>query len=426
MLLIKNCKVLVNGEFLERNILVGDDGKIEKIAASGLKTADDVIDATGKYALPGAIDIHVHFREPGITQKEDFLTGSRAAAAGGVTTILDMPNTKPATTTVALLEEKRKLAAAKCLVNYGLYMGATATNLEEVKKAINIPGVKLYMGSTTGDLVVTDKEMIRKFFHCGRKVVVHAEDEELMKKNSEMFKGQSDPSIHAKIRGNEVAGAAVREAAIIGGNIHITHSSTREEMMLIKAKGLSCDVTPHHLFLMAEELKKQGNYVKMNPPLRSKEDVEALWDAVKDGTVSCIATDHAPHLREEKEQGYWEAPSGVPGVQTMLPLMLDAVNKKRLSLQQLIKLTSENPAAMFGIKNKGKIAAGYDADITLVDMKEEKTIKNDDMLSKCGWTPFDGWKVKGVVAAAVVNGNVICSNGEITNEKVKGKEVIFA
>ncbi len=425
MLLIKNCKVLIEGEFLERSILIDDDGKIEKIAASGLKTADDVMDAAGKYALPGLIDIHVHFREPGMTHKEDFLTGSRAAAAGGVTTIFDMPNTKPATTTVALLEEKRKIASAKCLVNYGLYMGATAKNFEEMKKARNIPGIKLYMGSTTGDLVVTDKEMVRKFFHCGRKVVVHAEDEELIKKNSELFKGQSDASIHAKIRGNEVAAAAVREAVAIGGNIHITHSSTKEEMKLIKAKGLSCDVTPHHLFLTSEELKKRGNYAKMNPPLRSKEDVEALWEAVKDGTVSCIATDHAPHTIEEKEKDYWEAPAGVPGVQTMLPLLLDAVNKKRLSLQQLIMLTSGNPATLFGMKNKGKIVAGYDADIALVDLREEKTIKNGDMLSKCGWTPFDGRKAKGIVAATIVNGKIIYRDEDIVDEKTKGREAVF-
>lgn len=427
MLLIKNCKVLINGEFLERNILIDDDkGKIAKIAvAAELKTADEVIEASGKYALPGLIDIHVHFREPGMTHKEDFLTGSRAAAAGGVTTVFDMPNTKPATTTVALLNEKRKIAAAKCLVNYGLYLGATINNINEVKKARNIPGVKLYMGSTTGDMAMTDKENIREFFHSGRKIVVHAEDEELMKKNAEKFKGQNEPYIHAKIRGNEVAVAALKEAVAIGGNIHITHSSTREEMKLIKAKGLSCDVTPHHLFLTADELKKQGNYVKMNPPLRSREDVEALWQAVNDGTVTCVATDHAPHTTEEKETDYWDAPPGVPGVQTMLPLLLDAVNKKRLSLQQLIKLTSENPAALFGVKNKGKIAIAADADITLVDLTEEKTIKNGDQLSKCGWTPFDGWKVKGSVAATLVNGKTIYKDGQIINEKTKGKEAVF-
>ncbi len=425
MLLIRNCKVLAGNVFLERSILIGDDGRIEKVAASGLKTADEAIDAAGKYALPGAIDIHVHFREPGMTQKEDFLTGSRAAAAGGVTTIFDMPNTKPATTTVALLEEKRKAAAAKCMVNYGLYMGAAANNIDEIKKAKNIPGVKLYMGSTTGDLVVTDKEMVRRFFHCGRKVVVHAEDEVLMKINTERFRGQNNPEIHAKIRSGEVAVAAVKDAISIGGNIHITHSSTKEEMKMIKAKGVTCDVTPHHLFLTNDELKRQGNYAKMNPPLRSREDVEALWNAVNDGTVSCIATDHAPHTPEEKEKGYWEAPSGVPGVQTMMPLLLDAVNKNRLTLRHLIRLTSENPARLFGMSGKGIIAAGMDADIALIDLREEKTIKNDDMLSRCGWTPFDGWKARGAVAATIVNGNLIYRGSQIINDKTKGKEARF-
>ena len=437
MLLIKNCKVLVDGEFLERSILVGNDGKISKIAVgSALKSADadEVVDAAGKHALPGLIDVHVHCREPGLEWKEDFRTASRGAAAGGVTTIFDMPNTKPATTTVALLEEKRKLAAAKCIVNYGLYMGAAADNSSKLSKAKNIAGVKLYMGSTTGDLAVTDESTIKKVFRSGKIVVVHAEDERLMRENMEKYKGQGSPEIHAKIRNSEVAARAVKEAIRLAGGckikrLHITHSSTNEELLLIreakKKMPLSCDATPHHLFLTSEELKTQGNFAKMNPPLRSKADVESLWQAVSNGTVDCIATDHAPHTKEEKEQGYWEAPSGVPGLQTMLPLLLDAVNKGRLSLQKLARLTAENPAALFGVKGKGRLDAGMDADIAIVDMREWKTIKNDDMLTKCGWTPFDGRKAKGAVAVTVVNGNVIYSGGEIIEEKIKGMEAVF-
>ncbi|HLD96720.1 MAG TPA: amidohydrolase family protein, partial [Candidatus Nanoarchaeia archaeon] len=231
MLLIKNCKVLIDGEFLERSILVGDDGKIRKIAVgSGLKSADadEVIDAAGKHALPGLIDMHVHCREPGMEWKDDFRTASMAAAAGGVTTIFDMPNTKPATTTVALLEEKRKLAAAKCIVNYGLYIGATAGNSAELKKARNTAGVKLYMGSTTGELVVTDEEAIKKVLGSGKIVVVHAEDEKLIRENTEKYRGQNSPEVHAKIRSNEVAARAVREALRLAGDckakrLHITH-----------------------------------------------------------------------------------------------------------------------------------------------------------------------------------------------------------
>ncbi|MBI3036429.1 dihydroorotase [Candidatus Woesearchaeota archaeon] len=436
MLLIKNGKVLINGEFLERSILIGNDGRIEKIAVDAkLKTADEVLDAAGKYALPGVIDVHVHCREPGLTHKEDFLTASKAAAAGGVATIFDMPNTKPATTTVALLEEKRKLAAAKCIVNYGFHFGATSDNIEEIKKVKNIAAVKVYMGSSTGNLLVTDEKMLNDIFGSGKRIMVHAENEAMIKANEEKHRSDSDGTkLHLKIRGNSAAAKEVERAIAIGRKhgtrLHICHMSAKEEAGIISAakksyNRLSCEVTPHHLFLTADSAKELGNYAKVNPPLRQKEDVAALWNAIASGTVDMIATDHAPHIREEKEQNYWNVPSGVPGLQTMLPLMLDAVNKGRLTLQQLIKLTSENPAAVFGVKGKGRIAVGMDADIAIVDMHKEKTIKNDEMLSKCGWTPFDGWKVKGVVAATIVNGKIIYGSGQISDEKTKGKEVIF-
>lgn len=440
MLLIKNCKVIVGNDFLERSILIGDNGRIERIAvASELKSAaagaDEIIYGAGKYALPGLIDVHVHCREPGMTHKEDFLTASRAAAAGGVTTIIDMPNTKPATTTVALLEEKRRLAAAKCIANYGFHFGATANNLEEIKKAKNIAAVKVYMGSSTGDLLVTDEKALNGIFGSGKRIMVHAENEAMINANEEKYRGDSDGAkLHLKIRENVVAATAVERAVKIARNnntkLHICHMSTKEEAAVVAAAKknyglLSCEVTPHHLFLTADAADKLGNYAKVNPPLRTKDDVAALWNAIADGVVDMVATDHAPHLREDKEQGYWEAPSGMPGLQTMLPLMLDAVNKNRLSLQQLVKLTSENPAAVFGIKGTGKIAVGNDADITLVDLRKEKTIKNDEMLTKCGWTPFNGWKVKGIVAATIVNGNLIYSGSEIVNEKIRGKEAVF-
>ncbi len=441
MLLIKNCKVLVGNDFLERNILVDNEGKIAKIAvAAELKDAeaDEVLDAGGNFALPGLIDVHVHCREPGMTQKEDFLTASRAAAAGGVTTIFDMPNTKPATTTVALLEEKRKLAAAKCIVNYGFHFGATANNVGEIKKAKNVAAVKVYMGSSTGDLLVTEEKALEDIFGSGKLIAVHAESEETIRINTDIFRNadiKDAAEFHLRIRSNEAAEKELARAIAIAKRnktrLHICHMSTKEEAEIIAAakkenRLLSCEVTPHHLFLTAESARKMGNYAKVNPPLRKEDDAAALWNAVAAGIVDIIATDHAPHTREEKEQGYWEAPSGMPGLQTMLPLMLDAVNKGRLTLQQLVRLTSENPAAVFGVKGKGRIAAGYDADITIVDMHKEKTIKNEDMLTKCGWTPFDGWKVKGAVAATIVNGKIIYGSGQITGEKIKGMEVSFA
>ncbi len=439
MLLIKNCKVVVGNDFLDRNILIdSDSGKISGIAvAAELKDADEVIDAKGNFALPGAIDAHVHCREPGLTRKEDFLTASKAAAAGGVTTMVDMPNNKPATTTIALLEEKRELAAGKCIVNYGFNIGATADNLDEIRKAKNIAAVKVYMGSSTGNLLVTDEKVLNEIFAAGKIVAVHAENEEMIKNNNELFRNSGSNNaaeLHLKIRNNIAAAKEVERAIRIakqrGTKLHICHASTNEEMNIIAAakksySRLSCEVTPHHLFLTAETARELGNYAKVNPPLRTREDAAALWNAIASGVVNMVATDHAPHTRGEKEQGYWDAPSGMPGLQTMVPLLLDSVNKGRLTLQQMVKLTSENPAAVFGIKGKGKVAAGNDADLTIVDMHKEKTIKNGDMLTKCGWTPFDGWKVKGAVAATIVNGNIICRDGEIVDEKTKGKEARF-
>ncbi|MBI2580823.1 dihydroorotase, partial [Candidatus Woesearchaeota archaeon] len=289
--------------------------------------------------------------------------------------------------------------------------------------------------SSTGNLLVTDEKTLNDIFGTGKRIMVHAENEAMIKANEEKHRGDSDGTrLHLKIRENPAAAKEVERAVAIGRKygtrLHVCHMSTKEEAGIISAakksyNRLSCEVTPHHLFLTADAAAKLGNYAKVNPPLRQKEDVAALWNAIATGTVDMIATDHAPHLREEKEQDYWNAPSGMPGLQTMIPLMLDAVNKNRLSLRQLIKLTSENPATVFGIKGKGKLAVGMDADITLVDMHKEKTIKNEDMLSKCGWTSFDGWKAKGVVAATIINGNVIFSDGEMAEEKIRGKEVMF-
>ncbi|MBI2575410.1 amidohydrolase family protein, partial [Candidatus Woesearchaeota archaeon] len=373
-----------------------------------------------------------------------------------------MPNTKPATTTAKLLEEKRKLAAAKCLVNYGFHFGATANNIGEIKKAENIAAVKVYMGSTTGSLLVNNEEHLKEVFCSGRTIAVHAENDAMINQNEERFRNEKggiggiggidgtdrtdstdSTGLHLRIRSSMAAAKEVERAIRIArqckAKLHICHISTKEETGLIAAakkspasnssfgSSLSCEVTPHHLFLTAESAKKLGNYAKVNPPLRAKEDVAALWQAIAAGTgiIDMIATDHAPHTTEEKEQDYWNAPSGMPGLETMLPLLLDAVNKKRMPLQQLISLTSANPAAVFGIKGKGKIALGFDADIALIDLKKQKTIKNSGLLTKCGWTPFDGWKVKGAVAATVVNGRVVYDNGAVSGETGNGKEVKF-
>ncbi len=425
-LTIKNGNVFLDGKLEKKNIVV-EKGKITGI---GSESKGETINAEGKIVLPGLIDIHVHLREPGFTHKEDFSTGTKAAAAGGVTTILDMPNTKPATTTIKLLQEKRELMKGKAAVNYGFYIGATADNIEDVKKASI---VKMYLGSTTGNMLVSGKNAIKKVLNSGRIIVAHAENDEIIKENEARYKKENNAYVHAKVRSNEVEFTAVKDAIETAKEcaglkrLHLTHMSAKESIQLIReAKEkitLSCDVTPHHLFLTSEELKKQGNFAKMNPALRSKEDVEALWKALNDGTVDCIATDHAPHTIEEKEADYWEAPSGVPGLETTLPLMLDAVNKGRLTLQQLVKLTSENPARLFGLKNKGKLAVGYDADVVIVDMNKEEKVKNEELFTKCKWTPFNGWKLKGWPVTTIVNGEIVYADGEI--RKTAGTEAII-
>lgn len=418
-MIIKGAKVFCKGALVDKDIFI-ENGKIVE------KCSGDVFNASGLVVLPGMIDCHVHFREPGLTQKEDFLTGSRAAAKGGVTTIIDMPNNNPPTTTSAALEQKRQLAK-KSIVNYGFYFGATSDNITEINKSKNVAGIKVYMGSSTGNLLVTDEAALHRIFSCGRLITVHAEDEGMIKRNVEIYKHEHNPEIHCKIRSNEVAASAVKKAIEIArahnARLHIAHVSTKEELALISGeKNVTCEVSPHHLFLTADAMK-MGNFAKMNPPLRSSEDVAALWKAINDGIITCIATDHAPHLPAEKEQDYWKAPAGVPGVETMLPMMMNAVSEGRLSLQQLVKLCSENPAKLMGLKEKGSIEQGFDADLVIADLKKEETIKNSDIVSKCHWTLFDGMKVRGRVIATVVNGELAYNGGSFFESN--GREVQY-
>ncbi len=431
MLLIKNCKVLENGKAVERNI-IAEGGWIQKITApSAAKSADETINAKGMLAIPGLIDAHVHCREPGMTQKEDFRTAGYAAAAGGVTTILDMPNNRPATTTTGLLEEKRKLAAEKCIANYGFHFGATEGNLAEIRKATNIASVKVFMGSSTGDLLISDEGALDSIMGSGRRISVHAEDEAMLKANEKsQGAGTWTAERHLEARNKMVAASAaslaITAAKRKNARMHLCHISTTEETELMakfrRNMNLSCEVTPHHLFLPVEDAAKLGTMAKVNPPLRRKEDVAALWNALNSGTIDMVATDHAPHLLEEKSSD--EPPSGMPGLETMLPLLLDAANKGRLSMQQVISLTSANPARIFGIQSRGHIAEGYFADITLIDLKKEKTVKNDELQTKSKWSAFEGWKLKGAVTSTIINGRLAYDGNQVIDEH-KGNEAMF-
>ncbi len=431
-LILKNCKILDQKDLVD---IFVEDGKIKKIGE--YVKADQEIDVQGKWVIPGMIDCHVHFREPGMEYKEDWLTGSKASVHGGITTVLDMPNVKPPTITLKNLEGKRNLAK-KSLVNYGFHFGATNDNLEEIRRAKNkIASIKVFMGASTGNLLVTDEEKLRQIFQIAKEinkpVCVHAEDEECIQENIEKYKDKKDPFIHSKIRPRECAIKAVKKALDltrkIKNRLYILHVSTKEEMELIKEakdEGLEvyCETTPHHLFLDEEELKKQGNFVKMNPPLRTKEDIHTLWQAIKDGIVDTIGTDHAPHLKEEKETDYWNAPAGVSEEETVLPLFLDKINKNEIDLKRLVELTSENPARIFKIRNKGFIKEGFDADLTVLDLDLEKEVKNKDLYTKCGWSPFDGWRLCGWPCMTIIGGNIVW-DGKKISENIKGKEAIY-
>lgn len=429
MFILRNGKVVTPNGIVDADIAI-NDGTISQVGKIS-ETAAIEKDCAGLFILPGLIDMHVHFRDPGFPKKEDFASGSAAAAAGGVTTVIDMPNTNPPTLTCEALEEKRKIAASKSLVNFGFFFGLAYDNFDEIKRAPNIAGIKVYMGSSTGDLFVANMNVIEKLFQLGKFVIVHAEDENIIRENTEKYKDSQDPSVHSLIRSPAAAYEAVKSvlhlAKKYNARVHITHVSTVDEIEeLRKFQGplVSCDVTPHHLYLTQNAYAERGNFVKTNPPLRSNKDRQALWQGLRDGIISAIASDHAPHTKEEKEESYSNAPAGAPGIETMLPLLLDSVNHGELSLRDIAKLTSENPARLLGIKNKGQIVAGFNADLTIVNMNREVVVGNEPFFTKCGWSPFSGWKLKGWPVMTLVRGQMVFENGRI-NSAARGKEIQF-
>lgn len=384
-----------------------DNQSIELPLPSGAPT-------DGLIAIPALIDPHVHFRTPGLEHKESWATGARAALAGGVTTVLDMPNTVPPTTTASLLQEKKlridaELSTAGVPLHYGLFFGATADNFGEIEKVKHtIVGIKLFMGSSTGGLLVADEPTQEKIFALGAKlklpIVVHAEDETIILNTTKTFAGVHDVSAHSRIRPPEAAATAVARALGLaqrtGATLYILHASTRAELELIreaKKAGVTvfAEATPHHLFLTTSDYEKLGTKAQMNPPLRSKDDQLAVWEAVADGTIDCIGTDHAPHLLSEKALPYPQSPSGVPGIETMLPLLLTAAHEHKISLQKIVELTSINPRRIFKLPEQN--------DWVVVDLKLKKQVVARELKTKCGWSPFAGWYLTGWPVYTVLN-----------------------
>jgi dihydroorotase len=416
-LLLKNGKVFLNGELQNKDILI-ESGRIKEISENLTPSeSTHVENISEKIVLPGVIDAHVHFREPGHPHKEDFLSGSKAAAAGGVTTIFDMPNNSPPIISQGDVENKKELAK-KSIVNYGLYVGATPENILNLNDVKDVVGIKVYMGSSTGNLLV-DKvaDFVRLIENTNKLVVVHSENEELIKYFSEKY---GHTKMHHQMRDNLAAAISTSYSVIAANyfkkNLHIAHMTTKEEVELLrkfKTPNITCEVCPHHLFLNSKFFKEKGNYGKMNPPLRSEEDRKALWQGIKEGIIDMISTDHAPHLENEKEVEFEQAPCGVPGVQTTLPLMLNEVNNGNLELKDVVRLCSENPARRFKLESRGEIKEGNYADFVIVDMKKTATVTNDEQYSKCAWTPFHGRELKGWPVMTIVNGNIVFKDNKV-------------
>ena len=444
---IKNATIVNEGKCFEADVYIAD-GKIAKIVPKGeFFDAGNatVIDATDKYLIPGLIDEHVHFREPGLTQKADIYTESRAAVAGGVTSYMDMPNTVPQTVTQELRQQKFDIAAEKSLANYSFYLGATNDNLAEVAK-INpkeVCGVKLFMGSSTGNMLVDKTDALERLFkEAPCLIAAHCEEESIIKQNTQLYKELSekgeikaDATIHPLVRSAEAcyqsSAKAVELAEKTGARLHIMHISTAKELSLfrndisIENKKITAETCPHYLFFNDKNYVDKGFAIKCNPAIKSATDQQALQQALTSGLIDTIGTDHAPHLWEEKfTDNYFTAKSGFPSIQNSLNILLLLYHQNLISLPQIVNLMAHHPALLYQIDRRGFIREGYYADLVIVDLNITQTIRNEDMHYKCGWTPYNGTNVHSQVTHTFVNGNLVYENG-VFHEESKGEKLKF-
>ena len=392
---------------------------------------DEVIDATGLHLLPGVIDDQVHFREPGLTHKEDLEHASRACAKGGVTTFLEMPNTIPNTTSQARINEKLELASRKSLVNYGFYIGATPDNIVELKAARRTPGIKIFVGSSTGDLLVDDQETLEQIFaQTTLPICAHCEDESIVRENMQKYRGTRDITDHSRIRDHQAALVATKRMIDLAHRhahrFHVLHVSTAAETELVAdhRRLVTGEACHHHLLFNIGDYARLGTLVQMNPSLKQQKDSAALWCALDDGRLQVIATDHAPHTWEEKQQAYPDSPSGLPAVENSLALMLNEVAAGRCSLTQVAHWMCEAPARVWDIVNKGRIAVGYDADLVLVDLALVKDVRNDQQETKCRWSPWNGVPLTGWPVQTWVMGHEVFRHGKFTDQP-QGQEARF-
>ncbi len=438
-LIIKGATIVVpnaNSKLVEQQLDIGiSNGKISEISVDINPGKGPVLKVHGLHVLPGLIDSQVHFREPGLTYKEDFESGSRSALFGGITAYFEMPNTKPPVTTLELLQQKYDLSKDRCHTHYAYYGGSIGAHFEELPRMEshpNSPGVKIFMGTSTGGYLVDHDEILDVILkNTTRRLVVHAEDEPTLEARKHLIDADPHPRTHDQWRNEDSAiRATQRILALARKNnrkLHILHITTAEEVEILKQNSdiATFEVLPQHLTLSSPECyERLGSLAQMNPPIRAKRHQEALWKAVLDGSVMVMGSDHAPHTLEEKRKPYPQSPSGLPGVQTTVPLMLNFVNQGKLPLTRFVELMAESPKKLFNIKGKGRIEIGADADFTIVDMKEERVLENKWIQSKCGYTPFDGMKLKGWPKIVMLNGQIVLQDNEIL-KPAQGKALEF-
>jgi dihydroorotase len=428
--LIKNAQVVLPQGVAAVHVLV-DGPKIAAVDAAAHARADEVIDAAGLHLIPGVIDDQVHFREPGLTHKEDIRSATRACAKGGVTTILEMPNTVPATTTQSRLDEKLRLAAEKSLVNYGFYIGATPHNIDDLRTATRTPGIKIFIGSSTGDLLVDQQDALERIFaETTLPIAAHCEDEATVRANAERFKGIADPAIHSQIRDHAAALIATRRALDLAKRhrhcFHVLHVSTGDEVELLAdhQRLITAEACPHHLLLNVDDYGRLGTLAQMNPSLKTADDNRRLWQGLADGCIQVVATDHAPHTLAEKAKPYPQSPSGMPAVENSLALMLNEVNRGRGTLEEVVRWMCDAPARVWDIVDKGRIEVGYDADLVLIDMQRSGTVRNEEQLTKCGWSAWHGVELTGWPVRTWVRGREVYRDGQI-DDSIRGAEAQY-
>lgn len=441
--LIHNATIVNEGEQYTGSLLIEDDKIAAIIRGTDIKdiVADHTIDATGQYLLPGGIDDHVHFRDPGLTHKADMASESRAAARGGITSIMDMPNCSPQTTSIETLEAKFADAQEKCLVNHSFYLGATTDNIGEIRRVDprTVCGVKLFMGSSTGGMLVDKKERIETIFRESPTLIaLHCEDQSIISANTTKYKEETqsdDPDVkyHPLIRSEEACyqstAQAVELARKTGAHIHIMHISTARELELlqqgdIKEKQITAEVCLPHLYYTDADYATYGTRIKCNPAVKSATDRDALRQALREGLIDVIGTDHAPHLPKEKEGGCLKAASGIPTIQYVLPAMLELSDDGIISLPEIVRMMAHNPATLYKVERRGFIREGYRADLVLVKPDAPHTVTTEEIASKCGWSPFEGHTFRWDITHTWVNGHAVYADGQL-DDRVKGERLTF-